>query len=64
MKLNLHLLAASLAAGSAMAHIEIKSPYPFRSTFNPDEKNPDYSNTSPLSGDGELAISLTATFPS
>ena len=64
MKPNLHMLAASLAVGSAMAHIEMKSPYPFRSRFNPDEKNVDYSNTSPLAADGELITPTTIPFSS
>ena len=59
MKLNLHMLAASLAAGSAMAHMEMKSPYPFRSKFNPDETNVDYSMTNPLASDGELISPAT-----
>lgn len=48
------VFAALVAAGMATAHIEMTSPYPIRSQFDPenDWNNIDYSMTSPLNSDG------------
>lgn len=48
------VFAALAAAGMATAHIQMVSPYPIRSEFDPenDWSNIDYSMTSPLDSDG------------
>lgn len=50
---NLFLASALyLTLPSVQAHMEMRWPYSFRSKFNPNNTNPDYSNTSPLLADG------------
>ncbi|AEO71776.1 uncharacterized protein THITE_2124610 [Thermothielavioides terrestris NRRL 8126] len=47
------VLATLLAGGHlAAAHMEIQYPAPFRSKFNPNAVNIDYTNTAPLASDG------------
>ncbi|KFZ19183.1 hypothetical protein V501_00781 [Pseudogymnoascus sp. VKM F-4519 (FW-2642)] len=50
----LPIVTALLAVGPAMAHMELNSPYPLRSKFDPanDWSHIDYSMTSPLLADG------------
>ncbi|KFY84680.1 hypothetical protein V500_09081 [Pseudogymnoascus sp. VKM F-4518 (FW-2643)] len=50
----LPIVTALLAAGPTMAHMELNSPYPLRSQFDPanDYTVIDYSMTSPLLADG------------
>ncbi|KAK2741482.1 hypothetical protein FQN57_005615 [Myotisia sp. PD_48] len=45
-----YILGALAAAGSALGHMQMKSPYPLRSQFDPknDWSNIDYDNTSPM----------------
>ncbi|KAK2735827.1 hypothetical protein FQN57_001104 [Myotisia sp. PD_48] len=54
MHLNSVILGALCAAGSAMAHMEMITPYALKSQYDPknDWSNIDYDNTSPLNSDG------------
>jgi hypothetical protein len=54
----LPIVTVLLAAGPAMAHMELNMPYPLRSKFDPanDYTNIDYSMTSPLLADGAYIV--------
>ncbi|KAK2750582.1 hypothetical protein FQN57_002653 [Myotisia sp. PD_48] len=54
MHITAYAITALCAAGSAMAHMEMKWPYALRSKFNPDNRggNIDYSMTNPLEASG------------
>ena len=53
MRVGSYFLFVLIAAGSALAHMEMSTPPPFRSRHNPNMQSIDYDMKRPLKSDGE-----------